>query len=59
VAKKEILTLQEVSKYLRVSKDTIYRLAWGKAIPCFKVGGNWRFRKSKIDEWLEKQERKR
>ena len=55
MTKYEILTLQEVSKYLRTSRDTIYRMARRKEIPCFKVGRNWRFKKSKVDEWLEKQ----
>lgn len=52
--KTEVLTLAEVSKYLRSSRDTIYRMARRGDIPCFKVGSNWRFKKSKIDEWAEK-----
>lgn len=54
MTKKEILTIREVSSYLRSSGDTIYRLAKRGAIPCFKVGRNWRFKKSVIDAWAEK-----
>ena len=38
----EIFTLDEVAKYLKVGKRTIYRLVAEKKIPAFKVGGAWR-----------------
>ncbi|MCX7662123.1 MAG: helix-turn-helix domain-containing protein, partial [Candidatus Omnitrophica bacterium] len=44
-------------RYLRISNSTLYRLLKKKKIPASKVGRSWRFRKSKIDEWLDKQER--
>lgn len=47
------LTLPEVAEYLRVSKDLIYRLAQKGKIPASKVGTQWRFKKEKIDEWME------
>ena len=52
--KVEVLTLIEVSKYLRASRDTIYRMARRGDIPCFRVGSNWRFKRSVIDAWAEK-----
>lgn len=52
--KAEVLTLIEVSKYLRASRDTIYRMARRGDIPCFRVGRNWRFKRSVIDAWAEK-----
>ena len=53
----EILTLKELSGYLKSSKSTIYRLAQQGEIPCSKVGRNWRFKKERIDKWLFQQER--
>lgn len=54
----EILTLQEVSGYLKSSKDTIYRMAQRGDIPCFKVGKNWRFSKERLNSWSLQQEKR-
>ena len=51
----EILTIKEVAEYLKVTERTIYRLAAAKGIPCFKVGGTWRFRQTDIDAWIAAQ----
>ena len=50
-----IMTIKEVSDYLKVTERTIYRLAAGKQIPAFKVGGSWRFSRSEIDQWIKSQ----
>lgn len=50
-----ILTLKEVSTYLKVTERTIYRLVAGKKMPAFKVGGSWRFKKADIDQWISDQ----
>ncbi len=50
-----IMTIKEVSDYLKVTERTIYRLAAGKQIPSFKVGGSWRFSRSEIDQWIKNQ----
>ena len=42
----EILTLEEVAAYLKAGKRTVYRLAQKGAIPAFKLGGSWRFRRA-------------
>lgn len=47
------MTLQEVAEYLQFSKDQIYRLAQTGRMPASKVGGRWRFRRAKIDSWME------
>ncbi len=52
----EILTTEEVYKYLKIPRSSLYKLAEDKKIPAFKVGRHWRFKKSKIDAWVEKQE---
>lgn len=50
-----ILTLKEVSAYLKVTERTIYRLVAAKKMPAFKVGGSWRFKKADIDQWIKSQ----
>ena len=47
------MTLQEVADYLQLSKDLIYRLAQNGKIPASKVGSRWRFRRERIDRWME------
>jgi excisionase family DNA binding protein len=51
----EILTLEEVAGYLRLTPQTIYKWAQEKRIPAAKLGKEWRFRKSTIDRWLDDQ----
>ena len=48
----ELMTVEEVADYLRVTEKTIYRLLKQGKIPAVKVGRQWRFEKAKIDEWL-------
>ena len=51
-----VFTVQEVAKYLRMQPVTIYKHAKCGKLPCFKVGANWRFKKSTIDRWISEQE---
>jgi len=51
----DILTLEEVAEYLRLTPQTIYKWAQEKRIPAVKLGKEWRFRKSIIDRWLDEQ----
>ena len=55
----EILTLDEVSAYLKAGKRTVYRLAQKGEIPAFKLGGTWRFRRSELDHWIAESINKR
>lgn len=48
----EIMTLEEVAEYLKLKPQTIYTWAQEKKIPAAKLGKEWRFRKSIIDEWF-------
>ncbi|MGD0291604.1 MAG: helix-turn-helix domain-containing protein [Candidatus Binataceae bacterium] len=50
-----ILTVRELSEYLRVHPTTIYRLLHAKQIPGFRVGGEWRFGIDRIDRWLSEE----
>jgi excisionase family DNA binding protein len=48
----DILTLEEVAAYLKLKPQTLYTWAQEKKIPAVKLGKEWRFRKSIIDEWI-------
>ena len=51
----EILTIEDVAAYLRLTPQTIYRWPQEKRIPAVKLGKEWRFRRSIIDAWLDEQ----
>jgi len=51
----ELMTIQEVANYLRVKKRTVYDWLKKKKIPATKTVGQWRFKKKKIDQWLESE----
>lgn len=53
-----IMTVDDLAKYLRMKKVTIYKHAQLNRFPSFKVGSSWRFRQSAIDKWIEDQEMK-
>ena len=55
----EILSLEELTRYLKVSKQVVYKLVQRGKIPSFKLGKRLRFRKSKIDAWIDKREQER
>jgi excisionase family DNA binding protein len=49
------LTTDEVLEYLQVNLRTVYRLIKAGKIPAVRVGRQWRFRKTDIDAWLERE----
>jgi excisionase family DNA binding protein len=51
----ELMTIDDLASYLRVSRRTIYEWLKQNKIPALKLVGQWRFRKEKIDSWIEKQ----
>jgi excisionase family DNA binding protein len=52
----KILTVRELSEYLRVHSTTVYRLLKQRKLPAFKVGSDWRFDVDEIDLWRRGQE---
>ncbi len=48
----DILTIEEVAKYLRVSERTVYDWAQKGEIPSGKIGTVWRFKKTEIEKWV-------
>jgi excisionase family DNA binding protein len=55
MATRDFLTTKEVAEYLRVNQYTVYRLVAQKKLPAFKVGSQWRFKRSVLDRWLKRQ----
>ena len=53
MADHEILTLEEVAAYLRVSERTVYDWANKGEIPCGKLGTTWRFKRSDVEKWVD------
>lgn len=51
----ELLTLEELSKYLKISKPTLYKMVEKSKIPALKIANQWRFKKDDINIWIEKQ----
>lgn len=52
-----VMTIDELSAYLKVAKSTLYKLAQEGKLPGQKVGRHWRFHKGVIDRWLGERER--
>jgi excisionase family DNA binding protein len=50
----QLLTPEQVAEYLNVDKFTVYRLVNQKQLPAFKVGGQWRFKRKMLEDWLRK-----
>ncbi len=50
-----LMTIDEVAGYLRVKKRTVYDWVKKGKIPAIKTVGLWRFRKDRIDQWLESE----
>lgn len=47
------MSVKDVAELLKVSEKTIYRMIKNETIPCFRVGGQWRFDRREITSWME------
>jgi len=52
-----VLTITELSKYLKISRSTLYKLAQEDKLPAQKVGRHWRFHREAVDRWLQREPR--
>ena len=52
---REVMDIRQASDYLGISSDTLYKYASEAFIPAFKLGNRWRFRRSRLDEWMDRQ----
>lgn len=50
------LSLEEISKHIGVSKDTIRSWIKKETIPFYKIGRQYKFRLSEVDAWVESGE---
>lgn len=48
----DIMTIEEVAKYLKLKPQTIYMWAQNGKIPAAKIGREWRFRRDLVDAWF-------
>jgi excisionase family DNA binding protein len=53
-----VLTVRDLSNYLRVHPSTVYRLLKTGQLPAFKVGSDWRFNVEEIDRWCVERQKK-
>ncbi len=56
---KEIMAAKEVAAYLDLHLLTVHKLAREGRLPAFKVGRDWRFRRSSIETWIIQEEMQR
>ena len=49
----DLMTIKDVTKYLKLNRMTVYKLAKDGKLPAVKIGSEWRFDKAMIDAWLK------
>ena len=47
------LSVDDICKYLGVSKDTVYRWIDKQGMPAHRLGRLWKFRMDEVDEWVK------
>lgn len=52
---REVMDIRQASDYLGISPDTLYKYASEGFVPAFKLGNRWRFKKSRLDQWMEEK----
>ena len=52
---REVMDIRQASSYLGISPDTLYKYASEGFVPAFKLGNRWRFKRSRLDEWMDRQ----
>jgi excisionase family DNA binding protein len=48
-----LMTIEDLAEYLKVTRRTIYEWVKHNKIPAVKLIGQWRFKKDRIDAWLD------
>jgi len=46
------LSVEEIAKYLGVSKDSIYAWISKRNMPAHRIGRLWKFKAEEVDEWV-------
>lgn len=47
------LSVEEISKYLGISNDTVYRWIDKHNMPAHRMGRLWKFKRDQVDAWVE------
>ena len=50
--KSELMTAEETCRYLKITSRTLYRYLRNHQIPAFKLGKEWRFVRSDLEQWI-------
>ncbi len=54
-AEREVMDIRQAAEYLGISADSLYKYASEGFIPAFKLGNRWRFKRSLLESWMERQ----
>ncbi len=52
---REVMNIRQASHYLGISPDTLYKYLSAAKVPAFKLGNRWRFKKTTLDRWMERE----
>lgn len=52
---KDYLSVAEMAQEFGIHEMTFYRMIRDKKLPAFKIGSQWRIRKSDLETWLMNQ----
>jgi excisionase family DNA binding protein len=52
---REVMDIRQAADYLGISADSLYRYASENTVPAFRLGNRWRFKKSRLDAWMDEQ----
>lgn len=53
--KDELLTAEETCRYLKIAQRTLYRYIQDRSMPAFKLGKEWRFVRSDLEQWIRQR----
>ncbi len=48
----DVMTIDDLAAYLKLSKSTLYKLCQEGKVPGAKIGRHWRFHRSTIEAWM-------
>jgi excisionase family DNA binding protein len=51
----EVMDIRQASQYLGVSRETLYKYLTQALVPAFKLGNRWKFKKTVLDNWMERE----
>jgi excisionase family DNA binding protein len=57
ITQKDLLSVEDVSRYLGVGAVTVYRWCREGRLPCLKIGKSWRIRREALEDFLRRGER--